>query len=84
MNVGGHHCTQGRKHHAVTLDRPSTAEILCNDTYAKMSFAFACASMARMEMTFVDYLELYWAERVLEQRANSSDARGVPHGRLIT
>jgi hypothetical protein len=84
MNVGRHHCTQGRKHHAVALEGPPTEETLRNDAHAKMPFAFACASMARMEMAFVDDLELHWAKRVFEQGANSVYARGIPHGRLIT
>jgi hypothetical protein len=84
MNVGGHHCTQGRKHHTVALEGPSTAETLCDDAYAKMPFAFARASMACMEMTFVDYLELHGSKCAFEQRANLVDTRGVPHGPLIS
>lgn len=63
MNVGRHHCTQGREHHAVALERAPTAKTLCNDAYAEMPFSFARASMAGVKMTFVDDLELHGMER---------------------
>jgi hypothetical protein len=83
MDIGGHHCTQGRKHQAVTLERLEAPEPFSNDAHAEVPFAFTCAGMAGMQMAFVDDLELYRAERVFEQCANLIDAGGVFRRRSV-
>jgi hypothetical protein len=82
MDVGRHQCTQGSKHHPVTLERPQAPETFGDDAYTKMALTFPRTGMTCMEVTLINDLELDGVERALEEGANSRYARGArPHGR---
>lgn len=68
----------------MAFEGPQAAEAIRYDPHSEMPLPFTRTSMAGVEMTLVDDLELYRVKRVLQQPANLLDARGVLRGGLMT
>ncbi len=81
MNFGLHHLSQRAIDELVTLQGAQTREARRNDLHAKMSFAFACACVSSMKMTFVNELDACIRE-VLANTCVDSIWAGAGRGRV--